>query len=128
MSFWSSEPAELCALRCACGPYLGFLELQTIASQFVCEMSCAQILDHTQHNGLLRPGTTNTTSGWHTGAGISQETAAGNDPSSLGSPPPVTAQGPDTPVPGEASFKSLPTRAISPASTAGAGNTNTAGR
>lgn len=65
----------------------------------------------------------------HTDAGISPETAAGNDPSSLGSPPPVTPQGPDAPVPGQASINSLPVRATSLATAAGGGSaTSTAGR
>ena len=66
--------------------------------------------------------------GMPTGAGISPETAAGNDPSSLGSPPPVTPQGPDVAVPGQASINSLPIRATSPAIAAGGGATTTAGR
>ena len=66
-------------------------------------------------------------SGMHTDAGISPETAAGNDPSSLGYPPPVTPQGSDAPVPGQASINSLPIRATSPAIAGGAA-TSTAGR
>ncbi|KAL3139046.1 hypothetical protein ABBQ32_005845 [Trebouxia sp. C0010 RCD-2024] len=62
------------------------------------------------------------------GAVISPETAAGNGASSLGLPPPVTVQGPDTPVPGERSFNSLPTRAASPTATPGGGAISTSGR
>ena len=63
-----------------------------------------------------------------TGAGISPETAAGNDPSSLGSPSPVTSQGPNVAVPGQASINSLPSRATSPAIAAGGSASATAGR
>lgn len=64
----------------------------------------------------------------HTDAGKSPETAAGNDASSLGSPPPVTPQGPDVPVPGQISINNLPIRATSLAAAADGSATNTAGR
>ena len=80
------------------------------------------------------------------GVAITPETAAGNDPSSLGTANPVTPVGPDTPVPGQLDIGSIPTRAATPVTamlsgpdgpvpganiTAGAnttGNVNTAGR
>ena len=63
----------------------------------------------------------------HSGAAISPETAAGNDPSSVGPPPPVTPQGPDAPVPGEPSINSLPAQSTTPAIPSGSA-TSTAGR
>ena len=48
------------------------------------------------------------------GVAITPETAAGNNPSSLGAAPPVTPVGPDTPVPGQLDISSIPTRAAAP--------------
>lgn len=52
------------------------------------------------------------------GTEITPETAAGNDPSSLGAPPPVTPVGPDTPVPGLPSLVTTLARAAVPATAA----------
>ena len=53
------------------------------------------------------------------GTEITPETAAGNNPSSLGAAPPVTPVGPNTPLPGEATTAALPMRAAVPAAAAG---------
>ena len=53
------------------------------------------------------------------GTPVTPETAAGNDPSSLGAAPPVTSEGPTTPVAGQPSINSVPTRASTPATAAG---------
>ncbi len=53
------------------------------------------------------------------GTPVAPETAAGNDPSSLGAAPIVTSEGPSTPVAGQPSIASVPTRASTPATAAG---------
>ncbi|DBB02500.1 hypothetical protein WJX82_002641 [Trebouxia sp. C0006] len=53
------------------------------------------------------------------GTPVAPETAAGNNPSSLGAAPIVTSEGPSTPVDGQPSIASVPTRASTPATAAG---------
>lgn len=53
------------------------------------------------------------------GTPIAPETAAGNNPSSLGAAPIVTSEGPTTPVAGQPSIASVPTRANTGATAAG---------
>ena len=53
------------------------------------------------------------------GTPVAPETAAGNNPSSLGAAPVVTSEGPSTPLAGQASIASVPTRANTPAIAAG---------
>ena len=53
------------------------------------------------------------------GTPVAPETAAGNNPSSLGAAPMVTSEGLSTPVDGQPSIASVPTRASTPATAAG---------